>query len=87
MKRTSMSHLLDYIYNAEWTIWDCHKFFELAFNCRHYRKLWRDATTPEITSMAKMSMDDADIELNEFMKVRCLSQSLKHDVWYLVTNS
>ena len=68
---------------CEWSVTDFHFLFSRIYNVIHYKKLWRDAATPETTALAAWSRDDAIEELHRFMAARCFPPEIRRAVEWL----
>lgn len=51
---------------CEWSVSDLNMLFSRISNIWHYRRAWLDAKTPEMTSLAAWSRDEANKDLSEF---------------------
>lgn len=68
---------------CEWSVTDFHFLFSRIYNVIHYFQLLSVVDTPESTSMASMSLDNAVKDLHAFMMARCFPIEIRDAVVWL----
>ena len=76
-----------YCLEREWSVVDLHMLFSRIYNVVHYRRLWTDADTPEGTSLAAWSRDEAYKDLSGFIHARCFPDDVRRAVLWLAEHT
>lgn len=85
--KADMQCLFQLLLNREKDVVEVHKLFDLMYNCIWYRRQLHASKTPESESLARWSIELADTDLRELIRVWCLADSDRSLIWSLVQRS
>lgn len=71
-------------HTCEWSVIDFAMLLRKVQIVIEYHRKWKEAKTPETTALALWSRDDAQDELNRFMRARCFPDEIKKAVIWLI---